>query len=148
MVLIWAEPPTSSVRSAAEEEIVKFGVGIVSVIFVELVTVPDVPRIFIGKVPGVAVLATLNISRVVLEFRLARAEVTPAGSPDTARPTFPENPPRSTTLRSIDELHPGCPARTVNTLGEAERVKLPSEIVSAMVADPFAVPDVPVTVAM
>jgi hypothetical protein len=94
------------------------------------------------------VLATLNIRRVVLELRLARAEVTPAGSPDTARPTLPENPAWSSTVRSIDELHPGCPARTVNALGEAERLKLPSETVSAMVRDSFAVPDVPVTIAV
>ena len=93
-------------------------------------------------------LATLNIRRVVLELRLARAEVTPAGSPDTARPTLPENPAWSSTVRSIDELHPGCPARTVNALGEAERLKLPSETVSAMVRDSFAVPDVPVTIAV
>ena len=89
----------------------------------------------------------MNISRVVLELRLARAEVTPAGSPDTARPTLPENPAWSKTVRSIDELHPGCPGRTVNALGEAERLKLPPETVSAMVADALAVPAVPVTIA-
>jgi hypothetical protein len=94
------------------------------------------------------VLATLNISRVVLELRLARAEVTPAGSPDTTRPTLPENPACSSTVRSMDELHPGCPARTVNAFGEAERLKLPSETASAMVADSFTAPEVPVTVAV
>jgi hypothetical protein len=48
MVLVWAEPPTSSVRLLAVDEIVKFGVGMVSAMVVELVTLPEVPVIFIG----------------------------------------------------------------------------------------------------
>ena len=48
MVLFWAEPPTSSVRSLAVDEMVKFGVGMVSAMVVELVTLPDAPVTFTG----------------------------------------------------------------------------------------------------
>jgi hypothetical protein len=92
------------------------------------------------------VLATLKLTPVVLGLTVVNAELTPAGSPDTARLTLPENPPRSWTVTSLGELHPVCPAKTVSVLGEVERLKLESESVKATVTDPFVVPEVPVTV--
>jgi len=48
MVLVSADPPTSSARSLVVDESVKFGVGMVSAMVVELVTLPDAPVTFTG----------------------------------------------------------------------------------------------------
>jgi hypothetical protein len=83
-------------------------------------SVPEVPVMVIGYVPGTVVEATVNVSTLVAVAGLApNATVTPVGIPVAARVTLPVNPFTSVTAMV---LVPVLPRATVRVAGEAERV--------------------------
>jgi len=82
---------------------------------------PDVPVIVTELVPVVALLLTVKVSMLVVVAGFGeRAAVTPFGSPEIARDTFPLNPPIAFTEIVLLPLLP-CLIETLD--GEAVSVK-------------------------
>jgi hypothetical protein len=124
IVLVPLEPCVT-VTEAGDALTLKFGVAAeftVSEIVVCAVRLPDVPVIVMVDVPVAAVLLAVRV-KVLVEVVgfVPKVAVTPLGSPDAARLTLPENPPRSVT---VIVLLPLPPCVTVTLLGDAESVKL------------------------
>jgi hypothetical protein len=89
-------PPCIIVKLLGEAEIAKFGAGTgftareIVVVFVKL---PDVPVMVTVAVPVVAVLLAVSVSVLVLAVLLGLNDaVTPLGSPEADRLTFPAKP--------------------------------------------------------
>lgn len=102
---------------------VKFPTGIVSVIVVVAVRLPEDPVMVTVYVPEAAVLPAVKVTTlvVVAGFTL-KAAVTPVGNPDAARVTLPENPLTGVMVSVL--LPPVAPLATVSEVGEAESLKL------------------------
>ena len=93
MVALGLLPPLMTLRLLADEEIVKLGVGTVTVRVVDAVSEPEVPVMVIVALPGVAELLAVNVSTLLPVVGLVeKAAVTPLGRPDAARVTLPVNP--------------------------------------------------------
>ena len=126
----------------------KLGWGIVTAIVVVFVALPEVPVIWIGYVPGVAVALAVAVNRTdapgATEGQFI-VTATPAGAPEIARlTTLPLSPTSLTTERTL--VAPVPPARTVSALGELARLKLGWGMVSAIVELLVSAPEVPVTI--
>jgi len=124
IVLLVLAPPTSSDRLLAEDERLNPGTGMVSVIFVELVAVPELPVTITGYVPGTAVVLALKVRLVVCGSTVAKAAVTPAGRPDAARFTPCSRPMGLMTVTAIGRFHAFSPTKSVKLPGEDVSVKL------------------------
>jgi hypothetical protein len=82
---------------------------------------PDVPVIVNAVVPPAAVLLAFSVNTLLPEVGFVPHDaVTPVGSPDTERFTFPENPKRGKTV-TVDVVE--LPGATFNELGKAYKVK-------------------------
>jgi hypothetical protein len=135
------------VSALAEDERLKLGVGIVSTTVAVFLAFPEVPVIVRGYTPGTAVALACAVSDTevaalaVGQFSFA---VTPAGTPEIVRFTFPLLSPTSLrTLITLLALPP--PTRRVSALGEAARLKLGVGMVSFISVVLVNVPDVPTT---
>jgi hypothetical protein len=119
----------------------------VSAIFVVAVSVPEVPVMVTVELPAVAVLLAVRVSTLVAVVGLvAKAAVTPLGSPDAASATLPVNPPTSVTVIVSVAL---LPCETDRVDAEGASVKLGGVLattVRAMVAVSVIDPEVPVIV--
>jgi hypothetical protein len=146
MVLLALAPPTTTVRALDEDDSLKVGLAIVSSIVVLLVASPEVPVTRTGYIPEAVPEATLNVSPSVVAFTAANADVTPTGSPDTARLTRAVRATGLATLMSMGRFHPSSPTLSVSALAEAARLKLGLGMVSAIVVALVALPEVPVIV--
>lgn len=116
-----------------------------SLTLVVAVRVPEVPVMATVAAPVVAVLLAVSVSTLVLAVGLvAKAAVTPLGSPAAASDTLPVNPPAPTTEMLLFPLLPWV----IDKLdGDAERVKLGGTVtLSLTVADAFRLPEVPLMV--
>ena len=96
MIVLPLLPPCIIVKLLGEAEIAKFGAGTkftvreTAVVFVKL---PDVPVMVTVAVPVVAVLLAVSVSVLVLAVLLGLNDaVTPLGSPDADKLTFPVKP--------------------------------------------------------
>ena len=96
MIVLPPLPPCVIVKLFGEAEIAKFGNGTrftvreTVVVFVKL---PDVPVMVTVAVPVVAVLLAVSVSVLVLAVVLGLNDaVTPFGSPDADKLTFPVKP--------------------------------------------------------
>jgi len=84
--------PTVSVIAVAETAKSKLGEGMINATVAALFVAPEVPVIVRGYVPGTALLLAVAVSVTELPALAVgkfNAAVTPAGTPDTARFTFP-----------------------------------------------------------
>jgi hypothetical protein len=101
----------------------KLPTGIVRVIVVVALRLPEVPVIVTVYVPGVAVLLAVKVTTllVVAGFTLKEA-VTPVGNPEAARVTLPENPFTGVIVNVL--LPPVAPLATLRVVGDAESLKL------------------------
>lgn len=116
--------PRVTVMLAGESEIVKFGLGplTVRVIVVVWVIVPEVPVMVTVLVPAAAVLLATNVTVLVeVVGFVPKLAVTPAGRPDADKLTLPVKPPEFVT---VIVLLPLPPCETATLAGEAEREKL------------------------
>lgn len=102
---------------------VKLPTGIVNVIVVVALRLPEVPVMVTVYVPEAAVLLAVRVTTlvVVAGFTLKEA-VTPVGNPEAARVTLPENP--FTGVMVIVLLLPVAPLSTVTAVGDSESLKL------------------------
>lgn len=102
-----------------DAERVKFGAAfMVRLIAVVLFRLPDVPVIVTAAVPAAAVLLAENVSVLLVKVLFGLKEaVTPLGTPDRDKLTFPEKEPIGVTEIV---LLPLAPCRTVMLLGEAD----------------------------
>lgn len=109
------------------------------------VTVPEVPVTVTVDVPVGAALVAVKVRTLdAVAGLVAKAAVTPVGSPLTVRVAAPVKPPWSTTLIVVVLVPPSA---TVTAGGVALRVKPGAALtVSATFVLWVAVPDVPVTV--
>jgi len=90
----------------------------VSMMVVVLVKLPDVPVMITGMVPTAAVLATLNVTVLVVVVPVGLNDaVTPAGSPPALRLTYPA---KLLTPRTEIVLSPLEPLVTFKLLAEAD----------------------------
>ena len=96
MIVLPPVPPCIIVKLLGEAEIAKFGAGTrltvreTVVVFVKL---PDVPAMVTVAVPVVAVLLAVSVSVLVLAVLLGLNDaVTPLGSPEADKLTFPVKP--------------------------------------------------------
>jgi hypothetical protein len=124
---------------------VKLGGGLtVSAMVALLVKVPEVPVMVTVDVPAAAVLAALRV-RVLLPDAIApNVAVTPVGKPDAASATVPLKPEMSVMAMLPAPLVPGLMFRLA---GVTASVKFGcATMVSAIVAFPVRLPDVPVIV--
>lgn len=118
-VLVPLPTPCLIVTAAGAAESVNAGFPVVTVRLsvVLLVNLPDVPMIVNVAVAGEAVALTANVSVLFEVAGLGlNAAVTPLGSPDTFKVTFPLNPPCG--IMAI-ALVPLLPWMMVNALGAA-----------------------------
>jgi hypothetical protein len=96
-----------------------------SVMLVLLVKLPDVPVTVTVAVPTAAVPLAVSVSALVLAVLLGfKDAVTPLGSPDTDKLTFPVKPFSGVTVIVVE---PVAPCVIVTLLGEAERKKFGPE---------------------
>jgi hypothetical protein len=91
---------------------------------VVLEAVPEVPVTVTVYVPGTAVLLALKVRFVVLALTVAKAAVTPAGTPDAVRLTLLTSPIGLLTVMEMGRFQAFSPARSAKLLAEAERLKL------------------------
>ena len=91
-------------------------------------------------------LLTLNVNAMLFEFTAVKAEVAPAGRPDTAKLTPLARPTSFAVVISIGRFQPFWPTMRVRLPAEAERLKLGTGIFNAMVVELLTVPELPVTV--
>jgi hypothetical protein len=121
VIVLLAELDRGTVKLAGEVASVNPGATTVSVIVVVLLNVPEVPVIFTGYVPTVAVAFAVKV-RVAVVFVLVALStaVTPLGSPLSARLTVPLKPFCGATVIVLLPL-PAC--FTVSAAGELDSVK-------------------------
>ena len=144
MVLAAPVPPAATVRLLVAGERVKLGVGMTSVMFVDLVMLPEVPVTVATEVPGVAVLLAVKVSSLVLLVVAGlKTAVTPLGRFDAVKLTVGCEPlvPVTVILSLTVE-----PSAMLMLLAEEERVKPDGEIVRIRAVVLTSDPDVPVTV--
>lgn len=115
---------------------------------VDVVCVPEVPVTVIVDVPAATVLAAVSV-RTLDEVAglVAKAAVTPVGSPVAANVTAPLNEPVSVMLMVAGPLEPAA-MDSVGTAGVSTKFAVPEPAVTvrAIVVEAVSVPEVPVIV--
>lgn len=142
-------PPGLIGPASAVSESVKFGGGVtVSMIVVFAVTLPEVPVMVIGYVPGLLAEALAVSVKVLVVVVLAglKDAVTPVGKPEAAMPTLPVKPFAGTTVMVL--VPPARVGVIVTLVGAAESVKVGSDTTVRLIVVVTGVrlPDVPVMV--
>ena len=137
--------PCATLSVEGEAESVNVGGAVmVSAIVALLVRVPDVPVMVTVETAAATVPAAAKVTLRAVALAGPKVAVTPAGNPVAASATVPLKPFRAVMAMLLAPLVLGL---TLTLAGVAEMVKLGgATMVSAMVALPTAVPDVPVMV--
>lgn len=146
VIVVVALDPWFTDIEAAEDEMLKLGVGITMVMGALAVRLPAVPVIIALYVPGAATLLAAN-KTVLLEAVVAalNVAVTPAGNPDIPNVTDELKPPFPTMLTLAGALEP---TSTDRELGDETRLKLGTETVNWIIEEADNVPEVPDTSAV
>jgi hypothetical protein len=111
-----------------------------------LVSAPETPLTLMGKLPAVAVLLAVKVTRLVpAVFRAANDAVTPLGSPDADRITLLLKRFCGVTVTVPDAVAPRGSPRLA---GSSDRVKFGAVIVSPMVVALVSAPEAPFTIAV
>jgi hypothetical protein len=109
-----------------------------------LVSAPETPLIEMGKLPAVAVLLAVKVTRLVpAVLGGANAAVTPLGRPDADSVTLPLNPFCALTVTIPAAVAPRGSARVA---GRRDSVKFGAVMVRTMVVVLVSAPETPVTV--
>ena len=144
MVALGLLPPSTTLRVLDDEEMVKLGVGTVTVRVVDAVSEPEVPVMVIECDPGAAVAPAVK-DTVLDEVLLVglKLAVTPVGKPVAVNVTVPVKPLAAATL--ILEVAALPPMGVDKVAAADESVKLGAGTVRLMEAELVTPPTVPVT---